>query len=209
MSRSFVNDLGRNYAHENLSGAVFMHEGVAYSLEDISEDCDEFSATNLTTGRCKTFDVDMITGWKMFKYPKLGYRSLSKDVVVWCSRAQSYVRGLNANNLRTAYSNFTYTFSESTGQYNNFNWRDKMRAVLMPVFHTKEDMPKLFAGEIPHVVLNEDVLIELPSSPGDKEVWEVYFRTNLLGSIDASLNITAVDAANRKIIERIVNKYVA
>ena len=48
MSRSFVNDLGRNYAHENLSGAVFMHEGVAYFLEDISEDCDEFSATNLT-----------------------------------------------------------------------------------------------------------------------------------------------------------------
>lgn len=209
MSRSFVNTLGRDYAHENLSGAVFMYEGAAYSLDDISEDCDEFTATNLATGRSSRFDVDMITGWKMFKYPKLGYRSLSKDVVVWCSRAQSYVRGLNANNLRTAYSNFTYTFSESTGQYNNFNWRDKMRAVLMPVFHTKEDVVKLFAGEIPHVVLNEDVLIELPSSPGDKEVWEVYFRTNLLGSIDASLNITAADAANRKIIERIVNKYVA
>lgn len=209
MSRSFVNDLGRNYAHENLSGAVFMHEGVAYSLEDISEDCDEFSATNLTTGRSKTFDVDMITGWKMFKYPKLGYRSLNKDVAVWCSRGQSYARGLNANNLRTAFSNFTYTFSESTGQYNNFSWRDKMRAILMPVFHTKEDVKRLFSGEIPHVVLNEDVLIELPSSPGEAEVWEVYFRSNLLGSIDASLNITAADAANRKIIERIVNKYVA
>ena len=207
--KSFVNTIGREYAHENLCGAAFMHEGSAYSLDDISEDCDEFTATNLATGRTKVFDTEMITGWKMFKYPKLGYRSLSKDVAVWCSRGQSYARGLNANNLRTAFSNFTYTFSESTGHYSNFSWRDRMRAVLMPVFHTKEDVKRLFSGELPHVVLNEDVLIELPSSPGDAEVWEVYFRNNLLGSIDASLNITATEMANRKIIERIVNKYVA
>ena len=62
MSQSFVNTLGRDYAHENLSGAVFMLEGSPYELESISDDCDEFTATNLSTGRSRSSDIDFITG---------------------------------------------------------------------------------------------------------------------------------------------------
>ena len=209
MSRSFVNTLGRDYAHENLSGAVFMHEGNGYSLDEISEDCDEFTATNLVTGRSSSFDLDLITGWKMFKYPKLGYRSLNKDAAAWCSRAQSYTRGLNQNNLRCTFSPFTYTLCNNISVNTENNWRVRMRAILMPVFHTKEDVAELFAGNLPHVVLSEDVLIELPVEASFDGKWAVFFRNNLIGFIDASLNISCSDPSNRKIIERIVNKYVA
>jgi len=209
MSQSFVNTLGRDYAHENLSGAVFMLDGSAYSLEEISDDCDEFTATNLSTGRSRSFDIDLITGWKMFKYPKLGYRSLSPNIALWCTRSQSYSRGLNSGNLRCAYSNFTRKMSDNVFLADDNDWVARMRAVLLPVFHTKADMATLFAGEIPHVVLSEDVLIELPCVGEDDDKWEVYYRTNLLGSINSQLAITATNPNNTKLIERVIKTYVA
>jgi len=169
MSQSFVNTLGRDYAHENLSGAVFMLEGSPYELESISDDCDEFTATNLSTGRSRSFDIDLITGWKMFKYPKLGYRSLSTNIALWCTRSQSYSRGLNNSNLRCSYTNFTSKLSDNMRLDDSHDWRERVRAVLLPVFHGKDDVAKLLAGDIPHVVLSEDVLIELPSSDADME----------------------------------------
>jgi len=211
MSQSFVNTLGRDYAHENLSGAVFLLEGSPYELESISDDCDEFTATNLSTGRSRSFDIDLITGWKMFKYPKLGYRSLSTNIALWCTRSQSYSRGLNNSNLRCNYTAFTSKLSDNMRLDDSHDWHERMRAVLLPVFHGKADVAKLLAGDIPHVVLSEDVLIELPSSDADMETdkWDVFYRTNLLGSITPQLNVISTSPANTKIIERILKTYVS
>jgi hypothetical protein len=209
MSQSFVNSLGRDYAHENLNGAVFMLDGSPYALEEISDDCDEFTATNLSTGRSRSFDIDLITGWKMFKYPKLGYRSLSPNIAMWCSRNQSYARGLNAGNLRCSYTPLTQSMSYNTNLGDDHDWRTRMRAILLPVFHTKQDVTRLLDGAIPHVVLSEDVLIELPTAGNDDDRWDVYYRCNALGSINSKLAISNSNPANTKIIERILKTYVA
>lgn len=207
MSTPFLNDIGRDYAHETLRGSVFMHEGQAYTVDEIPENRSTFYATNLVTSAAREFDSSLITGWKMFKYPKLGYRSFNKNSAAWLYRNTSYNRGLNASNLRLNYSPFTRNLSESMDTLGNTQNRDRLRAVVFPEFHTKEDLVRLFSGEIPHVVLNEDVLIELPVGHTEDTVFDVYYRDNFVSSITEELKPVRVH--NAKLIERIIERYVA
>lgn len=210
-NQSFVNSLGRDYAHDTLAGAVFLHEGIAYSLESIDDECDEFVAMNLSTNTRSRFDSDLIKGWKMFKYPKLGYRSFSPTVAAWCSRNQSYNRGLNGSNLRVQFTNFTEVLFNNSQMTYDQTQRDRMVAVLLPTFGNKQQVQELFddSSVHTHVVLNEDVLIEQPVLTYPDARMDVFFRNNLLGSLSRDGTIHADSAANHKLIERIVRTHVS
>lgn len=209
MSTPFLNELGRDYAHETLHGSVFQWENKVYTVDEIPENRNAFTATDLETGATRQFDNSIITGWKMFKYPKLGYRSFSPHYAVWVYRRMSYQRGLNQNNMQMSITPFSRTLMNADrGDFSfGISQREKLRMVVMPTFHSKEDFKRLFTGELPHLVLNEDVLIELPTGDTDDDVVDVYYKEGFVGSLTSSLEVKR--PTNTKLIERIVNRYVA
>lgn len=201
----FIEDIGRGYANENLYGAHFIYEGKVHRLERIESHA--VRALRLEDFGLVELPVNIITGWRTFKYPRLGYRRINDTVVGTVSRSpRSYTRGLSAENLvftpspRVRSQVFEYD-DDSVGEFMDENIVSIMKQALLPDYDGKEQWSKVLAGTAKAFVPSHNILCE---NADDGSV-HVFVSGIYTGRVRGS--IIKASKKNIPIIENIVRKY--
>lgn len=203
----FIESLGDNYASDNLYGAHFIHEGKLYSLRRVDYAC--LLAWDVDADREVSLDSSILTGWKSFKYPRLGYRRITDKVVGLVTRApRSYTRGLSVDNVHFTISEASrVNFSNEDDEYdwNENNHARILKAAMLPVYDGRSEWRELLQGGRTSFVPSHDLLLER-GDPEDKI--RVHVSRMHVGFLHNGGKIEA-NATNTAIINNIVRKYAA
>lgn len=200
----FIESLGENYATDNLYGAHFIHEGKLYSLRSV--DYDNLCAWDVEANREIYMDNDILTGWKSFKYPRLGYRRITDSVVGWVTRSpRSYTRGLSVDNVHFDMSEVSQAQvgEEAFYDWNEHNLAFILKAAMLPVYDKGPEWKALLQGDRSSFVPSHNVLLE---RRGPEDRLTVYMSNIRIGFLHNGGKIEA-NTANAAIINRLVRKY--
>ena len=169
---NLVESCGAEWFNNRVAGAWFLFNGEVLQVT---------RARNNTLDCCTTKGYEhkqipcaVISGFKVFAYPKLGYRrDPDTGVVAFLTKKHSYARGLRTNSILHEVSP-GYTVLKQRFEVIR-NEGKLMTLVLKPTFDPIEDVHNVIAGQQFACVPNEDVLIE-PSIHPEAEDVVVYFR---------------------------------
>lgn len=192
---SIVDSLGRSYCNEWLSSALFMYEGKPHRILEFRQNetvCVE--VTDEGHGAGVRIPNAWFTGFGKLAYPPLGYRRV-KGHVMHLTRRQSAHRGLRINSVVKDYSPLTWAIMSYNDRYTGVPLFDPAtirdyhieRAIMLPEYDSLDKLPDLLAGDIPNLVLNENILIEV----NHHDAFSIYYKTMKVGDMDRNGNITA------------------
>lgn len=201
----FIDELGRGYANENLYSSYFVFEDKVYRMEQFSYGSME--VREVGTDNPRNLPASVVTGWRTFKFPRLGWRKVNGEDAVWLSRhSRSYTRGLCYDNLDVRVSHGTsYGLDDDdVYAYRENNWDDIITQALLPVYDKPFKFRELLAGKGKTFVPSHDILIERVRV-GDA-FSEVYLHDKPIGKITNEGNVVA-NKANTAIIDKLVRKY--
>ena len=192
---SIVNSLGRGYCNEWLSGALFLYDGKPHRILEFRQNevvCVEI--TEEGNGPGTLIPNSWFTGFGKLAYPPLGYRRVN-GIVLHLTRRQSAHRGLRINSVAKDYSPLSWAIVSYHDQYTGAPLVPSRtildhkveRAIMLPEYDSPDKLPDLLAGDIPNLVLNENILIEMDH----KDAFSIYYKTMMVGHMDRDGNITA------------------
>lgn len=192
---SIVDSLGRGYCNEWLAGALFLYEGKPHRILEFRQNetlCVEITESG--DGDIMRVPNSWFTGFGKLAYPPLGYRRVN-GVVLHLTRRQSAHRGLRISSVARDHSPLSWAIASYHDRYTGEPLmmtravRDfhVERAIMVPEYDTVEKLPALLAGEIPNLVLNENILIEV----NHNDAFSIYYKTMKVGDMDRSGKITA------------------
>lgn len=214
----FINDLGPDYADDNLSGALFMYNGKVCRVNSIGSR--EVQALNLETMSNISFPASEFTGWKSFKYPRLGYRKFEDGIVGRVVRTpRSYTRGINFDNVRIDLTmrsaelmkhtvaedrecDIDYLdYTDASYYWKEANWASIAVQIMNPTYDGKEKYVALMRRDMDAFVPNSNTMLEWNNNTLD-----IHVGGNHIGSLRAGTKIVSAPN-NRNIIKSIVRKY--
>lgn len=205
----FIQDLGADYADDNLSGALFVYNGRVMRVSGITSR--EVQALDILAGETVRVEPAEITGWRTFKYPRLGFRRFDDKIVGTVSRSsRSYTRGLCYDNLRVqlspssaaaAYEDYECDSDEIHYVWKDNNWNSVCLATMSPTYDGKDEFAELMRGERESFVPSHSVLMDRDGSK-----IKVSVLGGEIGWISGTGKIVS-SPNNGKIISDIVRKY--
>lgn len=217
-----IESLGAGYAEDALYGTCFLYNGKPVTIRSVGHS--QVMLIDLENENSFSVPADVFTGWKVFKYPRMGYRKLDNGLWGYLQRhARSYSRGLNSGNIafsRTAWLNsnegFEYIYHCIDQEWDDFVFRANegtdyeecrviMRAALLPQYDGGEVLAKVLAGEEKAFIPSHRFLVEPLYA---KDVFGVYMSGTLIGRIDKKMNVYG-PSKNVSIIENMVKRYAA
>lgn len=179
---SLIQSLGADYFNQFFNRALFLYEGRVLEVTRTSNtyvDC-----IDRTTGDLVRVPNAFFTGFKVFEYPKLGYRRFNEHCVGFATKIQSAMRGLKAENVEVQYSPVTRAIAAIRGTRAGAG-RDIMSKPLMtPQYDKASEMQALLDGRKTGLVLNEFVLIE-PSLSADNAAFNIFYKQARVGKMSA------------------------
>lgn len=192
---SIVDSLGRGYCNEWLYGAIFLYEGKPHRIIEFRQNevvCVE--TTEEGDGPWTLIPNSWFTGFGKLAYPPLGYRRVN-GIVLHLTRRQSAHRGLRISSVVKDYSPLSWAIAsyhdQCTGEpllTSRAILDHKVeRAIMLPEYDSLDKLPDLLAGDIPNLVLNENILIEVDH----KDAFSIYYKTMKVGHMDRDGNITS------------------
>lgn len=217
-----IESLGSGYAEDALYGTCFLYNGTPVTIRSVGHS--QVMLVDLENEDTFSVPADVFTGWKVFKYPRMGYRRLDNGLWGYMQRqARSYSRGLNSNNIgfsRSAWlssdEGFDHIYKCINTEWNDFiiragegtdyeECRMLMRAALLPQYDGGEVLTKVLAGEGKAFIPSPRFLVEPIYA---KDVFGVYMSNTLIGRIDKKMNVYG-PSKNVSIIENMVKRYAA
>ena len=201
----FIDELGRNYANENLYSSYFVFEDRVYKMEQFSYG--QVEVSEVGSNKVRQLPASVITGWRTLKFPRLGWRKVNGEDAVWLSRhSRSYTRGLCYDNLdvRISCSTDYGLDDDDVYAYRENYWDDIITQALLPVYDKPSKFTELLAGKGKTFVPSHDILIERVTA--DKVFSDVYLHDKRIGKITDEGNIVA-NKTNAAIIDKLVRKY--
>lgn len=192
---SIVDSLGRGYCNEWLFGAIFLYEGKPHRIIEFRQN--EVACVEITEegdGPGPLIPNSWFTGFGKLAYPPLGYRRVN-GIVLHLTRRQSAHRGLRISSVVKDYSPLSWAIASYHDQHTGepllssraiLDYKIE-RAIMLPEYDTIDKLPALLAGEIPNLVLNENILIEADH----KDAFSIYYKTMKVGHMDPNGNITS------------------
>lgn len=206
----FIDDIGPDYASDNLCGALFVYDGRVHRVRNI--DGRVLLARDVEHGDDTEIPVSEVTGWRTFKYPRLGWRRVEDNTVVYLSRAaRSYVRGISYDNVNVTLSDSSkrdymdYRDLEewdAHAYYKEDKWDAICKSAMLPTYDGKEEYARFKAGELNSFVPNHNFLMDRTSG-----VVNIYMSTQHIGYIAGGKTVTSPN--NLKYINNMVSKYAA
>lgn len=177
MSGNMIARLGREWCEQRVVGGHFVHDGKLLMVRNVL--ADGVSCIERKTDKRVMLPLDVFTGFKIFRYPPLGYRKFGPGLAVWLTKQHSYNRGLRERCIQPELSPVSELLHlnynrEMQGQFNLPE--SLLELVFFPEYDTVEELPKLYEGVIPSVVLNENVLVEANVSNERADGHIVYFK---------------------------------
>lgn len=202
----FIDQIGSSYANENLVGSHFVYDGKVYRLEHCSGSQVEAYEVDGSLGGT-VFPATAVTGWRTFKYPRLGYRRIRDDIVGTVSRAaRSYTRGLSYDNIIFEPSDETHARlfdgdEDELYEFKDNNFSDIIKQALLPTYDQPSRWNEMLNGEARNFVPSHNVLCEKTRAGAVK----VYISSFFVGSINGG--VIKASPKNVRIIENMVRKY--
>lgn len=206
MASNMIERLGREWCNQRMVGGNFVHDGKLMQVMRVGNA--GVTCQVLKTGKIVELSQDVFTGFKVFRYPPLGYRKYGPGLALWLSKVHSYQRGLRDRCINVQFS------PVSTLLYNSYNHKmdrkfdppGTMELVFFPQYDTVDDLPKLYEGDTPCIVLNENVLIEANIANENAEGYTVYFKRNPCATIDYKHRLHWFSAAYQEALAPIFNR---
>jgi hypothetical protein len=209
----FIEDIGSDYADENLCGALFMYNGRVHRVMAI--DGRSVRAYNVDSEQDVEIPASEVTGWRTFKYPRLGYRRIDEHTVALVTRSpRSYTRGL-------CYENVIIALSESSKQwqlnnvmdhvdlpevdyyYKDNKWSDVCKAAMDPAYDDKDQYARFVNKEISSFVPNYNFMMDRVGNNTN-----IYLAGHHIGYINRGGKIVTAPK-NLSYINNIVRTYAA
>lgn len=185
MASNMVERLGADWFNGRCAGGHFVYNGKLMYIRQAGQI--NVLCTDAKTGDNEKVPVEFFTGFKIFEYPTLGYRKFGIGFAMWLSKRHTYNRGLNERSINQEYSPVTLYLLQKYQRRMGKAFeppRLVLPLVFFPEYDTVADLPRLFNGEMPCVVLNENVMVEANIVNPKAEGWTVYFRQRPCATID-------------------------
>ena len=152
---------------------------------------------------------DHVVGWRTFSYPSLGYRRIN-NAVLFIEKRQSAYRGLRNNTINITYSPVGRSL-RSAGHINtsmsHLTSNGLWQQLFFPTFDSVSDLSKLISGDVTGVVLSDKLMVE-PALRGKEERYNIFLNQRIIGSMDASRNMTFTSPKHRKVFTKVLKETV-
>lgn len=187
---NMIDSLGEEQINQQFVHAMFLRDDKTYKLVGIYDKA-KVQCVCLEDGKPELVDRNFFTGFKVFAYPKLGYRRFGKHSIGYCVKVQSKKRGLATDRVKVNMSPCTqrlqaYGFAreEAGKKY------DKGIIIMRPKFDSPDKIKDLLNGKESGVVLNESVIIEpsVVAVDGLFDVWYEQVKVGTLNDADGKYN---------------------
>lgn len=184
MESNMISRLGLEWCRQRLVGGHFLHEGKLMRLAEVHKT--SVVAEELENNEYVTLPASVLTGFGVFRYPPLGYRKYGPGLAVWLSKAHSYNRGLRKQSVDMTLSPVSTLLYKNYNRKMNdaFQLRGLMQLVFFPKYDSLDALELLYNGDVPCVVLNENLLIEANLANKDAQGYTVYFKQTPCATID-------------------------
>lgn len=179
---NMIDSLGQEQINQQFVHAMFLRDDKTYKIVG-TNDRNTIQCVCLEDGKPELIGNDFFTGFKVFAYPKLGYRRFGKHSIGYCYKVQSKKRGLSTDRVKINLSPVTnrlqaYGFGmEADKKYN------KGIIIMRPKFDSPAKIKDLLDGKESGVVLNESVIIE-PSVIAPDGLFDVWYEQVKVGSVN-------------------------
>lgn len=183
---TLIQELGRDYFNEMCAAALFLHDNEVCRVD--------FARSGTVHGYRYNNDEDnpetrieipeaYFSGWKVFEYPRLGYRRVADNTVAHFTRQQSTRRGLRLESVNIQLTPLS-TLLHNLGLVRAPQPRQRALAIMKPRFDDfNRDLPRLLDGELSALVLSDTLLIE--ADTGQKsDHFNIYLRQHAIGRMD-------------------------
>lgn len=186
MSGNMIERLGLDWCNQRMVGGNFVYGDKVLRVAAVR--ADHVLCEDSKTGDRSKLPLDFFTGFKVFKYPALGYRSYGPGLAVWLYKRHSYHRGLREQFVQLETSPVSSLLckhnAQMLGALGALDRPGLMELVFFPKYHTLADMERLYEGDLACVVLNENVLIEPNVVNDNADGYTVYFKRRPCAAID-------------------------
>jgi hypothetical protein len=106
-----VDSLGPQFFGEKFNEALFRRDDKTYELVGVGNG-KKVRVINVNTGDNEDVPYDFFTGFKVFAYPRLGWRRFGENYVAYCTKTQSAKRGLSTRRVERSPSLVTQRLRE-------------------------------------------------------------------------------------------------
>ena len=199
-----VEELGTRYFLDKFNGAYFVYDTKLVYLYDTYGE-DQFVVREAGDNTNHQVPMAFFEGYSVFKWPTLGYRRLSSNVIARLNRSGNGTSGMKINAIRKEFTPLsTYLINEGA-DVEDTGTTATMNSVFFPKYDTVEQLPALFEGDLGALVLSENVVIEASMRHDDEDVYDVLYRGNSIASVTPDRVIDATTTANRNFVRSLLN----
>lgn len=191
---NMIESCGAEWCNRRVAGGYFLHEGNVLRADTFSRRT--VQCTNVAKDEFVELDPKVFTGFRVFMYPRLGYRRHPKSgVVVFMRRINSYDRGLRPRRVSCVVT----AANLAMGRDPAIPDAERMDMVFRPQYDDITAVRDVIAGERISAILNEDILVE-PSMNADQREYTVYYRTVRAATISPDKAVTWRSAAYEQLL---------
>lgn len=180
---SMIDNLGTGWFNQRFADAVFLYNNAVHRLVRARDN--GVVCLRLQDDQEVTVPREWFVSFSNFAYPKLGWRKLN-GLAVYLSRTQHQKRGLHARCIQLAQSAATVALRRDCPQVraaaiHQEHVTDKLLIkMFQPEWDSGKDIPALLRGDVPMLVINEDVIIELDVLT-DNDRYNIYMGQAIVG----------------------------
>lgn len=161
---NIVDSLGADFINKRFQHAMFLKDGDVYKVytcrpNPLTGLYDTVSCKRLRDGKEENIRNDFFTGFKVFAYPRLGYRRLGTNSIGYAIKEQSAYRGLSMERVHVQDSPATRLL-RGLGLNGDYDMKKRSIIIMQPEFDKLRDLPAVLAGEKSGLVLSESLIIE-------------------------------------------------
>lgn len=179
---NMIESLGVDQINAQFVDAMFLRNDKTYVLKGVYG-AGQTQCVCLEDGRAELIDNDYFTGFKVFAYPKLGYRRFGKHSIGYCFKVQSKKRGLTTGRVKVANSPVTARLSAYGFAGVEDRKANKGVIIMRPTFDNPLKLKDLLDGKESGLVLSESVIIE-PTVRDINGQFDIWHEQAHIGSID-------------------------
>ena len=177
---NIIDSLGADFINKRFMHAMFLKDNHVYRVAMCQDGA--VLCRNIDKNEDLHIPKEFFTGFKVFAYPKLGYRRLGKHYVGFGVKEQSAMRGLSFERVDFHPSQATGVLAK-LGLAKADGNKERMLQIMRPTFDKLDSLKELYDGKRSNVVLNESLIVE----PSTKEVdgqFDIFYDQVRVGAAD-------------------------
>ncbi len=197
-----ITEMGASYFFDKFNGAYFRYEDDLVTFRDRGPDY--FAVSALNDGSRKVIPFAFFEGFSVFKWPTLGYRRLSDNLVARIQKHGNGTGGFRINQTSTDYTPLSNHLLE-LGLAQRCNPHEQLHSVFFPKFDSADQLDALFSGDMSSLVLSENVVVESSLRHEEEDVYDILYRGNSVATVTPDRVVEASSSVNKAFARSVLN----